>query len=258
MSIIIAMANHKGGVAKTASVAALGTIFAAAGHRVLMVDLDTQANLTYSFINMEEKPPRRFVYNAMLERRSLPQVPVKENLFLVPSSLEMTVFEERMFAMRRREYLLQDILLPVDDKYDMILLDCPPSLGNMTTNALVVADRLMVPMNTDQLSYNGLKMMQANVERMEDLNAHLKIDDIFFTRYNKGEKLTEAWQKTVTDEFGEDVVMKTVIRRNNKVSDAVSHFCSIVDYAPESNGAQDYRALARELSERLMKSQNKQ
>ena len=250
MALIIAMANHKGGVAKTASVAALGTVFASGGNRVLMVDLDTQANLTYSFIDMQGRPPARYIYDAVRSRTALPQVAVRENLYIVPSGLEMTLVETEMYAMRRREYILRDLLEPVADDYDIILLDCPPSLSVMTTNALTVADRVCVPLVADQLSYYGLKMMKAYVESLRDLNSSLKVSDVFFTRFDVREKLARTWEQAIRAEFG-GTVMDTVIRKNVKVGEAVSSLMSVVEYMPDSAGARDYRQLAVELVARI-------
>lgn len=250
MALIIAFANHKGGVAKTTSVGALGTLLAHSGLRVLMVDLDTQANLTYSFIDMQSHPPGRYVYDAIRERKNLPQVAVKDRLYVVPSGLEMTLVEAEMEHMRRREYILEDLVAPVEDKYDIILLDCPPALNIVTLNALVIADRLTVPMNTDQLSYYGLKMMKAYVESLSDLNPELRIDDVFFTKYNASTRLARRWEQTIREEFPEET-MVSVIRQNVKVQEAVSELRSVVDYAPESNGARDYVQFAAEYAERL-------
>lgn len=250
MAIIIAFANHKGGVAKTSSVAALATIFASSGYRTLMVDLDTQANLTYSFINVDENPPARFIYDAIRERRNLPQAAVKENLYLVPSGLEMTLVEEEMHFMKRREYVLQDLVVPVEDKYDIVMIDCPPALNILTQNAFVIADRLTVPINADQMSYNGLKMMKAYVGTLSDLNPGLRIDDVFFTRVNPSTNLTGAWSKAIGEEFREEK-MDAFVRQCVKVQEAASYFKSVVDYSPRCNAAEDYRRLAEEYARRL-------
>jgi len=249
MALVICIANHKGGVAKTASVAALGTVYAAAGQRVLMVDLDTQANLTYSFVDMSNGAPSRYMHDAISERRGLPRVAVRENLYLAPSGLEMTLIETAMYSMRRREYVLCDLLAPVRDSYDVILVDCPPSLSILTTNALAACDRVTVPVVADQLSYYGLKMMKAYVESLRDINASLRIDDIFITRFDARERLARRWESALREEFG-DVVMKAMVRRNVKVGEAVSSLNSVVEYCPSCAGAMDYVELARELSAR--------
>lgn len=251
MAIVVAFANHKGGVGKTASVAALGTAFANAGYRVLMVDLDTQANLTYQFIGVDEKKqPERFIYNAIRERKNLPQVALKENLYICPSGLEMTLVETEMYNMRLREFVLQDLIRPLDDKYDFILLDCPPSLGIMTTNALIFADRVVVPMKADLPSYYGLKMMAAFVESLSDINRNLAINDIFFNFYDQQLRLTRSSEAQIREEYG-DAVMKSAVRRNVKVSEAYADLKSVIDSNPESAGARDYLAVSKELLGRI-------
>lgn len=251
MAIVVAFANHKGGVGKTASVAALGTAFANAGYRVLMVDLDTQANLTYQFIGVnEENQPKRFIYDAIRQRKDIPQLAIKENLYLSPSGLEMTLVETEMYNMRLREFVLKDLISPLDDKYDFILLDCPPSLGIMTTNALIIADRMVVPMRADLPSYYGLKMMVAFVESLSDINKGLKINDIFFTFYNPQLRLTRSSEAQIREEFT-DAVMNSTVRLNVKVSEAYSSLKSVIDSDPDSKGAQDYMAVSKELLERI-------
>lgn len=255
MALIIAFTNHKGGVAKTSSVGALASIYAREGSRVLMVDLDTQANLTYSFIDMVKAPPARFIYDAIRDRRDLPQVAVRDNLYIVPSGLYMTIVEAEMHNMRRREYILQDLVWPVEKNYDLIFLDCPPALNIITDNALVIADRLTVPMNADQFSYNGLGMMKGYLDRIRDLNEKIRIDDIFFTRYSAATKLARATREQVEKEYPEET-MKTVIRPTVRVQEAVSYCQSVVDYAPDCSAARDYEALAVEYAGRLIKCSN--
>lgn len=250
MAVIIAVTNHKGGVAKTSSVSAIGSIFAASGNKVLMLDLDTQANLTYSFIDPAAGLPERCLFDAVRERRDLPQVCIKENLYIVPCGLEMALVESDMFNAKRREYILQDLIRPVAGQYDVIFLDCPPSLGIMTLNALTIADRVLVPMHADQLSYYGLKMMVGYLELQHDLNPDLRVDDIFFTHYDSREKQTKNVEALVREEFG-DAVLKSVIRKNVSIGEAVTNLCSVIDYKPDSNGAQDYLSLAKELKGRL-------
>lgn len=150
---IISIANHKGGVGKTASVATIGAILASKGNKILLVDLDTQANLTRHFF---ADIPARIVYHAIRERKDLPIYPVRQNLDLVPSGLEMAGIEIEMTNMRRREDVLKDLLEPQKSRYDYIILDCPPSLGLITMNALAASNKLIVPMKPDLMSSYGL------------------------------------------------------------------------------------------------------
>ena len=143
---IIAVVNHKGGVGKTASVVSIGAILAARGKKVLLVDLDTQANLTMHFL---EDIPSRIIYHAIQERANLPIVPIRENLDLVPSGLDMAGIVSVMTNMRRREYIIKDLLEPYKNRYDYIFMDCPPNLELITTNALTAATKMLVPMKAD-------------------------------------------------------------------------------------------------------------
>jgi len=256
MAIVIAVCNAKGGTGKTTSVGTIGTILAKNGHRTLLVDLDTQVNLTYSFIDMENNAPDRFLHQAIREirnpqgRKDLPQVQIANNLYIVPSCLDMLLLEYEMNNMRRRENILSDLFAPVLDDYDVILLDCPPALNLITLNAFVIADRVTVPMTADQLSYLGIKMIKAFLESLSDIRPDFRINDIFFTMYDPRPNLTKKWELAIRDEFG-DVVMHSRIRNNVKIKESVSHFQSVVDYNPESNGAMDYLALVNELIERI-------
>lgn len=250
MATIIALTNHKGGVAKTTSVSALAFKFAQKGNKVLMVDLDTQANLTYSYMSPADALKGRCLYDAIRERKNLPQVCIRENLYLVPNGLAMTLALQQMNFEKRRELILADLIRPVEDNYDIILIDCPPSLDILTLNAVVVADRVMVPMTTSQLSYLGVKMMEAWLLDQRDLNPQLCVNDIFFTQYDARERQTRNIETDVRNEFG-DIVMNTVIHRNVSISESVGAYQSIYEYKPESVGARDYEALTLELVERI-------
>ena len=248
--MIIAVVNHKGGVAKTATVSALGYLLSSSGAKTLMLDLDTQANLTYSVLDMEANTPNRFIFDSIQERKNLPQVAVSENLYLSPSGLEMTLIESQMQSYRRREYVLKDLLADVRRRYDFIVLDCPPSLNLLTTNALAACDRVLVPMQVDQLSYYGLKMLKAYIESINDINRGLQIDDILFTFYDKRERLTRQCEAQIREEFG-DKVLKSTIRRAVKVKESIANHCSVVKYDAASPVSQDYLNFANELMERL-------
>lgn len=250
MALIIAFVNHKGGVAKTASVAALSTIYAREGFRVLMIDLDTQANLTYSFVDMGANPPSRYLYDAIRERRDLPQVAVRDNLYIVPSGLYMTLVEREMHNMRRREQVLQDLVAPVEGGYDFILLDCPPALNIITDNALAIADRLTVPMLADQNSLNGLRMLDAYLPQVRDLNAGVRVDDVFLTQYGGKTKLDKAMYEEIRSEYPSQL-MKTTIHPTVRVRESVCALKSVVEYAPECSAAVDYESLAVEYAQRL-------
>ena len=244
---IISIANHKGGVGKTASVATIGAILASKGKKILLVDLDTQANLTRHFF---ADIPARIVYHAIRERKDLPIYPVRQNLDLVPSGLEMAGIEIEMTNMRRREDVLKDLLEPQKSRYDYIILDCPPSLGLITMNALAASNKLIVPMKPDLMSSYGLSMMDVFCAEMQDLNPGIHIDFIFFNVYEKGQTMTDTVEADVREKYG-DRVLDTVVRKNNDVAKAAFEYTDVVSAYPSSNGATDFKALVDELLEKM-------
>lgn len=244
---IIAIANHKGGVGKTASVASIGAVLASRGKKVLMVDLDTQANLTRHF--MENIPPR-IIYHAIREQLNLPIYPIRENLDIGPSGLDMAGIDLELQMMFNRERVLKGLLDPFSSIYDYILLDCPPALGLVTINALTAANKLIVPMKADLMSNYGLSMMDQFCVKMQVLNPGIHIDYIFFNIYEKGQTMTEAIETDVRSKYG-DRVLSTVIRKNNDVSKAAFDFTDIVSFNPDANGAKDFQALVTELDSKL-------
>ena len=244
---IIAFANHKGGVGKTASVASIGAILAARGNKVLLIDLDTQANLTRHF--MESIPPR-IIYHAIREQMNLPIYPIRENLDIVPSGLDMAGIDLELQMMFNRERVLKSLIEPYCHIYDYILLDCPPALGLITINALTTSTHLIVPMKADLMSNYGLSMMDMFCAKMQVLNAGIHIDYIFFNSYEKGQTITDTIEADVRAKYGERV-LTTVIRKNNDISKAAFEFTDIVSFNPDANGAKDFQALVSELEAKL-------
>ncbi len=179
---IIAIANHKGGVGKTASAASIGAILASRGKKVLLVDLDTQANLTRHF--MESIPPR-IIYHAIREQSNLPIYRIITNFVIVPSGLDMAGIDMKRQIRYNRERVVMVILAPFSSIYDYIILDCPPALGLVTINALTAATHLIVPMKADLMSNYGLSMMDQFCVKMQELNPGIHIDYIFFNIYEK-------------------------------------------------------------------------
>ena len=166
MSRIIAIANHKGGVGKTTSVASIGAILANKGYKTLLIDLDAQANLTGSFLKAE---PEETIYNALRGETELPTITIKPNLSIVASCLDMAGVELDLSSRISREYILHKLLKPIAGKYDYILLDCPPSLGLVTINALVAAKELFIPLTAEALPSRGLAKLTNIVHKKERL-----------------------------------------------------------------------------------------
>lgn len=243
MGRIIAIANHKGGVGKTTTAAALGSIFAEEGRRTLLIDLDAQANLTASFLKEEQE---KTIYNALKGEVDLPVIHVRENLDIVTSSLDMAAAELELISRMNREYILKKLLQPLEDNYDFILLDCPPSLGLVTINALVAAKELFIPLTAEALPSRGLTKL-TNILQMvrENLNRDIFLSGIIITRWEPT-KLSKMVEQQLRANFG-DTIYKTKIRKNVAIAEAPLYFTDIVTYSPDSNGARDYRALADEI-----------
>ncbi len=243
MAKVISFANHKGGVGKTASVSAVGSILAAQGKKVLLVDLDTQANLTRCHI---DGFPKRIIYHALKEKNNLPIMNVGNNLDIVPSGLEMAGIELEISGAMQRESILKKLLFPVLDKYDYIILDCPPSLGLITINALVASDFLFVPMLPDTMSYYGLGMIDNICVLVQELNPAIKIHGIFFTKYDTRVGLTSAIEEMVRETYGPRV-LQTKIRINTKIGEAPMFHKNILEYEPDGKSVGEYKNLIEEI-----------
>ena len=244
---IITIANHKGGVGKTTSTASIGDALAILGKRVLLIDLDAQQNLTFTLTQNEE--PETSVYDALVKDTPLPIVNVRENLDLVPASLELARAEIDMATKIAREGILKSLLEDYRGKYDYILIDCPPSLGIVTTNALVASDRLYIPLTAEALPMKGLAMLDDVVgEVRKRVNPSLELGGVFFTRFNN-RNLNKEVVKKIESRY-EDKVFETKIRENIALAEMPLSGQSIFEYDPKSNGATDYMALTQEIIKR--------
>lgn len=243
----MAFANHKGGVGKTTSVANLGACFSTRG-RTLLVDLDAQQNLTSCFT---AQPQDLTTFDAMTGRTAeLPALQVGKNLWLSPAGLGLAMADTILAARFARERILKDLLDPLADRYDYVLLDCPPSLGIITTNALTAATDLFIPLTAEALPLQGLTMLDDVVKEVRrTLNRSLELSGVFVTRYNN-RNLNEAVEKSIRQRYG-DIVFKTRIRENIAIAEAPLKRETIFDYDRSSNGAADYSALFAEMTARL-------
>ena len=247
---ILAIANHKGGVGKTTAVASIGAALAAKGYKVLLVDLDAQANLTASLSTAEDEG--RTLYNALRDRQGLPIVEVTDNLSLSPSSLDLAGVELELSGMMSREFILKDLLEPVAGIYDFILLDCPPSLGLIAVNAFVAATDVIVPLTAEALPYKGLAMLRDVLGMVQRrLNPSLRLTGIVLSRW-AGRKLNKVVEASLRENYG-DIVFETKIRENIAIAEAPLSKVDIFTYNPDSNGAKDYAALTDELLGKLQK-----
>jgi chromosome partitioning protein len=246
MSKIIAFANHKGGVSQTTSVANVGAILSRHGKKVLLIDLDAQANLTDYFL---KNKPEETVFNAMVDETPLPITQIAENLSIVPSSLDMVGIEAKLADKVDRAELLKYLIEPIAESYDYILMDCPPSLGIVTLNALIAATDLYITLTAETIPVKGLKMLtdaMAKVQKRK--NPSLKLSGIIINRWG-GRNLNKEIENSLRQMYG-DIVFKTKIRENISIAEAPSFLQDVASYAPSSHGAEDYKALTEELLKR--------
>lgn len=244
---VITIANHKGGVGKTTSVCCLGDALAKKGYKVLLVDLDAQQNLTFSLTQKEDMETS--VYDTLVKDQELPIMPVRTNLDLVPAALELARAEIDMATLIAREGILKAAFVPVMGKYDYIIIDCPPSLGIVTTNALVAADEILIPLTAEALPMKGLTMLDDVVREVKRrVNPKLSIGGVFFTRYNN-RKLNKEVENMIRQRYA-GKVFDTKIKENISLAEMPLSGQSIFDYDPDSTGAKGYFDLATEIEAR--------
>ena len=249
MAQTIACANQKGGVGKTTTVINLGTYLALGGLRVLIVDVDPQGNAT-SGLGIDRSSLEGTLYDALTDSIPLAEVIIPtgvERLSLVPSSISMAGAEVELAASDRRERRLARLVAGIADDYDYILLDCPPSLGLLTVNALTAADTVLIPLQCEFYALEGLTQLIATVNLVRDnLNPDLEINGVVLTMADGRTNLSADVTAEARRHLGA-VVFDTVVPRNVRLSEAPSFGLPIALYRPDSKGAEAYAALAVEL-----------
>lgn len=238
----ISFANHKGGVGKTTSVLNIGAGLARAGKRVLLIDIDPQTNLSQGLGITQSD---RTIYEAMSGRCRLTPVEVSENLFLVPSSPDLTRIEAEFITRIGGQVRLRKLLSEVEG-FDVCLIDCPPSLGLLTTNGFSCSDDVIVPLTPQFFSVQGIvKLSQTIDEVRENLNPNLKLSGIILTLYNKQKIVHRDIAQTIEEMFG-DILFRTRIRSSVAIEEAPHQGLDIFRYDPKSNGATDYQGIVEE------------
>lgn len=247
MPTVIAVANQKGGVAKTTTVHTLGAALVEQDQRVLLVDLDPQACLTFS-TGIAPDDLELSLHDVMLGRATAAEVLVKvDDLHLLPATIDLAGAELHLLSRTGREYQLRRALQPLLDSYDVILVDCPPSLGILTINGLTAADDVLVPLQCETLSHRGVGQL---LETIEDVRAYtnpgLRVRGVIATMFDRRTRLAQQVVDDVPGRYGLSVIQPPV-PKSVKVAEAPSHGCTILRHASSSKGAQAYREIAAQL-----------
>jgi len=242
--------NQKGGVGKTTSALNIGAYLAKEGKKVLLVDFDSQANLSSG---VGAKPTKAGIYELLSGKIPVDRA-IKETalpgLDVIPSSIDLSGAAVELIGQPDRNLFLKKALAPAKDSYDFILIDCPPSLGVLTYNGMAAADDVLIPMQCEYFAMEGLAFLLTAIKRIQQgLNRSLGIGGIFFTMYDSRTRLAQDVVRQVTAYF-KNKVFASVIPRNVRLSEAPSHGLPILLYDPHCSGAQAYHSLAREVLER--------
>lgn len=252
---IIAIANQKGGVGKTTTTINLGAALAQAGMRVLIVDLDPQGNASTG-LGIASEDREFTTYELLLEDIALGDViqPTSDkNLMIIPATVDLSSADIELISNEKRSFLLHDALRQTAmDSYalDYILIDCPPSLSLLTVNAMVAAHSVLVPLQSEFFALEGLSQLMLTIREVrQTANPNLRIEGVVLTMFDARNNLSGQVERDARENLG-DLVFRTLIPRNVRVSEAPSYAVSVLDYDPNSRGAQAYRALAQELMQK--------
>ncbi|WP_313387107.1 ParA family protein [Chishuiella sp.] len=246
--MIISISNHKGGVGKTTSTINIGAALHKLGHKVLIVDLDAQANLTHSLgLENEEKN----IYKTLTEQVEITPLQYKENFDIIASTLDMSAIDIELSGEAGREFILKERLSKIKDKYDYILLDTPPSLGLLTINAFTASDKILIPLQAEYLALQGLKKLSDVIVKVQSrLNQNLELAGVFLTQFDS-RKVLNREINTMVNNYFKDKTLQTKIRDNVSLAEAPVNKMDIFSYDNKSNGAKDYKDLTKEILEIL-------
>jgi len=247
---IIALANQKGGVGKTTSAINIGAGLCKLGKTALLVDIDPQAHATYSLGIELPAGSGKTVYELLTGKATLPELLAEHNgLKVLPADLDLAAAEQELAAVAGREFLLKEALDGLRG-FDFVLIDCPPSLGLLTVNALVAAQAVFIPMQTEFLALRGLAKLLDTVEAVRKrLNRGLEVSGIIGTRFDSRKVLSREVVERLKGHFG-GKLFETLIRENIALAEAPASGKTIFEYEPASHGAEDYLSLCKEILKR--------
>lgn len=256
MTLVLGVVNQKGGVGKTTTSANLGAAISTLGKRVLLIDMDAQANLT-THLGLGSKddssdietPFELSIYDVLKSGKPIKQAILKrsENLDLVPSSLLLSAADLELGGVVGRELLLKRALQSVRNEYEVVIIDCPPALGLLSLNALAAVDKVIIPVQSQYLALHGVRQLLDTIDRVREVyNQDLLICGALICLHDNRKRLARAVSDSAKAYFG-DLLFQTVVRENVSLAEAPASGQTIFEYAPKSSGADDYMALAKEI-----------
>ena len=252
MTKVLAVTNQKGGVGKTTTTINLGAALARLGVKVLLIDIDPQGNAT-SGLGLSRNEVKSCIYNVLIEEMPVKEVTIEtkwNNLYIVPATIQLAGAEIELVPLTAREDKLKKAIADVKNEYDFIIIDCPPSLGLLTLNAMNAADGVIIPIQCEYYALEGLGQLMNTITLVRKrMNKDLQIEGVVLTMYDSRTNLSEQVAEEVRSYF-QQYVYKTIIPRNVRLSEAPSYGQHILEYDPKSKGAELHLSLAREVLKR--------
>lgn len=249
MGRIIAIANQKGGVGKTTTAINLSSCLAEKGKKVLAVDMDPQGNMT-SGLGVDKNSIENTIYDLIIGESSIEEVlkeNIMENLDIIPANIDLSAAEIELIDVEQKEYIVRNIIEEIKEKYDYIIIDCPPSLSMLTINAMTTATSVLVPIQCEYYALEGLSQLIHTVDLVKSrLNPELEIEGVVFTMYDARTNLSLQVVENVKDNLQQNIY-KTIIPRNIRLAEAPSYGIPINQYDPKSAGSESYMRLAEEV-----------
>ena len=249
MGRIIAIANQKGGVGKTTTSINLAAALAELGKKVLLIDTDPQGNATSGF-GIEKNELENTIYELILEECGIKDCIIEnviENVSVIPANVNLAAAEIELIGVERKEFILKNAVDYVNDKYDFIIIDCPPSLNMLTINSMTTADSILVPIQCEYYALEGLSQLIHTINLVKErLNPDLEMEGVVFTMYDSRTNLSMQVVENVKSNLNQ-YIFNTLIPRNIRLAEAPSFGMPIIKYDPKSSGADAYMSLAKEL-----------